>query len=200
MKNNLKPGVLLGKTFSHTPDEVRSVGLAKACVFQKIFLLQRNQIQEYTFSVCYASLVVLPQDQYCNLSHVVLTLLEWIYILRHHSFQKFACQDVPQFLHCIWQCLGIGQHLTQACGISPWKGSQLTGVEQFFSSTQGTSGGLFRSQNCTWTLVSIFPGPEAPARQYEPYTQNQTSIHQLIKGNQTLENKRPNEWVWHLQQ
>ena len=27
-----KPGVLVGKTFSHTPDEARSVGLAKACV------------------------------------------------------------------------------------------------------------------------------------------------------------------------
>ena len=27
------PGVLVGKTFSHTPDEARSVGLAKACVF-----------------------------------------------------------------------------------------------------------------------------------------------------------------------
>ena len=42
MKNNflqtpLKPGVLLGKTFSHTPDEARSVGLAKACVFQNIY-------------------------------------------------------------------------------------------------------------------------------------------------------------------
>ena len=32
-----KPGVLLRKTFSHTPDEARSVGLAKACVFQKIY-------------------------------------------------------------------------------------------------------------------------------------------------------------------
>ena len=28
-----KPGVLVGKTFSNTPDEARSVGLAKACVF-----------------------------------------------------------------------------------------------------------------------------------------------------------------------
>ena len=42
MKNNFlqtpsKPGVLLGKTFSHMPDEARSVGLAKACVFQKIY-------------------------------------------------------------------------------------------------------------------------------------------------------------------
>ena len=27
------PGVLVRKTFSHTPDEARSVGLAKACVF-----------------------------------------------------------------------------------------------------------------------------------------------------------------------
>ena len=32
-----KQGILLGKTFSHTPDEARSVGLAKACVFQKIY-------------------------------------------------------------------------------------------------------------------------------------------------------------------
>ena len=42
MKNNFlqtpsKPGVLQGKTFSHTPDEARSVGLAKDCVFQKIY-------------------------------------------------------------------------------------------------------------------------------------------------------------------
>ena len=28
-----KPGVLLGEIFSHTPDEARSVGLVKACVF-----------------------------------------------------------------------------------------------------------------------------------------------------------------------
>ena len=27
-----KPGVLLKQTFFHTPDEARSVGLAKACV------------------------------------------------------------------------------------------------------------------------------------------------------------------------
>ena len=32
-----KPGVLTGETFSHTPDEARSVGLAKACVLQKIY-------------------------------------------------------------------------------------------------------------------------------------------------------------------
>ena len=37
MKNNflwipLKPGVLLKKTFFHTPDEARSVRLVKACV------------------------------------------------------------------------------------------------------------------------------------------------------------------------
>ena len=42
MKNSFlqtpsKPGVLQGKTFSHTPDEARSVGLAKACVFQNIY-------------------------------------------------------------------------------------------------------------------------------------------------------------------
>ena len=30
-------GVLAGKTFSHTPDEARSVGLVKACVLQKIY-------------------------------------------------------------------------------------------------------------------------------------------------------------------
>ena len=47
MKNNFlqtstKQGVLQGKTFSHTPDESRSVGLVKACVFQKFILLQRN--------------------------------------------------------------------------------------------------------------------------------------------------------------
>ena len=28
-----KPGVLLAKTFSHTSDKARSVGLVKACVF-----------------------------------------------------------------------------------------------------------------------------------------------------------------------
>ena len=32
-----KPGALLRKTFSHTPDEARSVGLVKACVLQKIY-------------------------------------------------------------------------------------------------------------------------------------------------------------------
>ena len=42
MKNNFlqtpsKPGVLQGKTFSHMPDEARSVGLVKACVFQNIY-------------------------------------------------------------------------------------------------------------------------------------------------------------------
>ena len=42
MKNNIlqtpsKPGVLLRKTFFHIPDEARPVGLAKACVFQKIY-------------------------------------------------------------------------------------------------------------------------------------------------------------------
>ena len=47
MKNNLlqtpsKPGVLQGKTFSHTPDESRSVGLVKACVFQKYLFSYRE--------------------------------------------------------------------------------------------------------------------------------------------------------------
>ena len=42
MKNNFlqtpsKPGVLQGKTISHTPDKAKSVGLAKACVFQNIY-------------------------------------------------------------------------------------------------------------------------------------------------------------------
>ena len=32
-----KPGVLLRKTFVHTPDEARSVELVKACVLQKIY-------------------------------------------------------------------------------------------------------------------------------------------------------------------
>ena len=32
-----KAGVLLRKTFSHTPDEARTVGLAKACVLSKIY-------------------------------------------------------------------------------------------------------------------------------------------------------------------
>ena len=32
-----KPGVLLRKIFSHTPDEARTVGLAKACVSQKMY-------------------------------------------------------------------------------------------------------------------------------------------------------------------
>ena len=42
MKNNFlqipsKPGVVQEKTISHTQDEARSVGLAKACVFQNIY-------------------------------------------------------------------------------------------------------------------------------------------------------------------
>ena len=36
LQTQLKPGVLLRETFSHTPDEARSVGLAKACVPLKI--------------------------------------------------------------------------------------------------------------------------------------------------------------------
>ena len=42
MKNNflqtpLKPGVLQGKTFFHTPDEARSVGLAKLVFSKNIY-------------------------------------------------------------------------------------------------------------------------------------------------------------------
>ena len=36
LQTPLKPGVLLRKTFFHTPDGARSVGLAKACVPLKI--------------------------------------------------------------------------------------------------------------------------------------------------------------------
>ena len=32
LQTPLKPGVLLRETFSHTPDEARSVGSVKACV------------------------------------------------------------------------------------------------------------------------------------------------------------------------
>ena len=32
-----KPGVLLRKTCSHTPDEARSVELVKVCIVQKIY-------------------------------------------------------------------------------------------------------------------------------------------------------------------
>ena len=47
MRNNFlqtpsKPGVLLKKTISHTPDEARLVGLAKACVFQKHLFCYRE--------------------------------------------------------------------------------------------------------------------------------------------------------------
>ena len=35
LQTPLKPGVLLRKIYSHTPDEARSVGLAKACVVLK---------------------------------------------------------------------------------------------------------------------------------------------------------------------
>ena len=37
-----KPGVLLRKTFFHTPDEARSVGLAKACVLLKDLFCYRE--------------------------------------------------------------------------------------------------------------------------------------------------------------
>ena len=39
LQTPLKPGVLLRKTFFHTPDEAISVGLAKACVPLKMILL-----------------------------------------------------------------------------------------------------------------------------------------------------------------
>ena len=39
LQTPIKPGVLQGKTFSNTPDEARSVGLAKDCVFQKFIPL-----------------------------------------------------------------------------------------------------------------------------------------------------------------
>ena len=38
-----KPGGLLGRTLSHTPDEARSVGLVKACCLLKnIFCYREN--------------------------------------------------------------------------------------------------------------------------------------------------------------
>ena len=37
-----KPGVLLRKTFFHTPDEARLVGLAKACVLLKHLFCYRE--------------------------------------------------------------------------------------------------------------------------------------------------------------
>ena len=37
-----KVGVLLKKTFSHTPDEARSVGLVKACVLSKNLFCYRE--------------------------------------------------------------------------------------------------------------------------------------------------------------
>ena len=47
MKNNIlqtpsRPGVLQGKTFFHTSDEARSVGLAKACVLLKYLFCYRE--------------------------------------------------------------------------------------------------------------------------------------------------------------
>ena len=40
-----RSGVFAGKTFSHTPDEARSVGLVKACVLQKYILFQRKLVR-----------------------------------------------------------------------------------------------------------------------------------------------------------
>ena len=60
MKNNFlqtpsKLGVLLGKTFSHTPDEARSVGLAKACVFQNNLFCYR-EIRSKNCGICFGTL------------------------------------------------------------------------------------------------------------------------------------------------
>ena len=38
----LKVGVLQSKTFSHTPDEARSVGLGKACILSKNLFCYRE--------------------------------------------------------------------------------------------------------------------------------------------------------------
>ena len=51
-----KVGVLLRKTFSHTPDEGRSVGLAKACVLSKNLFCYR----EISF---YITNYLLPKQQ-----------------------------------------------------------------------------------------------------------------------------------------
>ena len=55
MKNNFlqtpsKSGVMLRKTFSHTPDEAKSVGLVKACVFQKIYSVIEKLDPRMTFT------------------------------------------------------------------------------------------------------------------------------------------------------
>ena len=48
LQTPLKPGVLLRKTFFHTPDEARSVGLVKACVLQKIYSVIEKLDSRYT--------------------------------------------------------------------------------------------------------------------------------------------------------
>ena len=54
-----KVDVLLRKIFSHTPDEARSVGLAKACVLSKDLFCYREICFHITFDffVLYLSLV-----------------------------------------------------------------------------------------------------------------------------------------------
>ena len=42
LQTSSKPGVLQRKTFFHTPDEARSVGLAKACVLSKNLFCYRE--------------------------------------------------------------------------------------------------------------------------------------------------------------
>ena len=43
----LKPGVFTRITFSHTPDEARSVGLAKACVFEKYYSVPEKLVTRF---------------------------------------------------------------------------------------------------------------------------------------------------------
>ena len=52
-----KPGVLPRKTFSHTPDEARSVGLAKACVLQKNLFCYREIRFMNTDNLCFVKRV-----------------------------------------------------------------------------------------------------------------------------------------------
>ena len=46
-----KAGVLLRKTFFHTPDEARSVGLAKACILQKIYSVKEKLDLRMTYLI-----------------------------------------------------------------------------------------------------------------------------------------------------
>ena len=54
MKNNIlqtpsKPGVLLSKTFSHTPDEARSVELQKLVSFKNLFCYREIRSKNSTY-------------------------------------------------------------------------------------------------------------------------------------------------------